>query len=371
MPGISELRTTRAATVVEEPVRVRAAPRRRARPRLSQAARQELLWITVMYLAARGLLLLVAYLNGTFGHHNFLHELANWDGLWYRSLANHGYPHHVVLRPDEPRLLPAVPAGHLRGRAAAAADHQPRRGLVRHRRRGAHLRRRRAGGDRHGPPPRRGLVGPRHRAPGDDPVHRLPGLGGVLDGLLRGSAAAPRRRLHLRAGAAPLGAGRHPGRVRHGGAAGGAGPGAGVRVLGAARVASVGLVGAPGPPRPSWRRCSRSPALGAFMAFLWAWTGNPLATYIAQHHGWSETTTPLSLWRMAEKLADEIDFSHFNQPTINLNLVIGLIGGVTLRCGSSWSTSPGARSPPRRSCGPWPSRSSPSPPPMCPRCRGC
>ena len=70
--------------------------------------------------------------------------------------------------------------------------------------------------------------------------------------------------------------------------------------------------------------------LGAFLAFLWAWTGNPLATYIAQHHGWSETTTPLSLWRMAEKLAHEIDFNHFNQPTINLNLIIGLIGGVTL-----------------------------------------
>ncbi|HXD65405.1 MAG TPA: hypothetical protein VNV17_12355, partial [Solirubrobacteraceae bacterium] len=96
MSGISELELrANAATVVEEPVRVRVAPRRRPRTRLSEAARRELLWITVMYLASRGLLLLVAYLNGVFGHHNFLHELANWDGLWYRSLANHGYPQHV------------------------------------------------------------------------------------------------------------------------------------------------------------------------------------------------------------------------------------------------------------------------------------
>jgi hypothetical protein len=70
--------------------------------------------------------------------------------------------------------------------------------------------------------------------------------------------------------------------------------------------------------------------VAAFMAFLWAWTGNPLATYIAQHHGWSETTTPMALWRMAVKLSDEIDFNHFNQPTINLNLVVGLIGGLVL-----------------------------------------
>jgi hypothetical protein len=83
------------------------------------------------------------------------------------------------------------------------------------------------------------------------------------------------------------------------------------------------------------RRAFLAPVLsltgvGAFMAFLWAWTGSPLATYIAQHHGWSETTTPLSLWNMAVKLSDQIDLSHFNQPTINLNLVIGLIGGVVL-----------------------------------------
>src|SRR5262249_24795111 len=97
------------ATVVEEPVRVRTVPRRRARTRISAAARQELLWIAVMYLAARGLLLLVAYLNGTFGHHNFLHELANWDGLWYRGVANHAYPHDVPFAQTNLGFFPLFP----------------------------------------------------------------------------------------------------------------------------------------------------------------------------------------------------------------------------------------------------------------------
>jgi hypothetical protein len=99
IPGISDIEVNAGAgaAVVDEPVgvRVRTASRRRTRSRLSADARQELLWIATIYLAARGLLLLVAYLNGTFGHHNFLGELANWDGMWYRELANHGYLNHV------------------------------------------------------------------------------------------------------------------------------------------------------------------------------------------------------------------------------------------------------------------------------------
>ena len=55
-------------------------------------ARQEILWIGVIYVGTRGLLALAAYLLSSFGHHNFLHELANWDGLWYRQLAHWGYP---------------------------------------------------------------------------------------------------------------------------------------------------------------------------------------------------------------------------------------------------------------------------------------
>ena len=37
----------------------------------------------------------VALVNGTLRHHAFTHELSQWDGLWYRMLADHGYPTHV------------------------------------------------------------------------------------------------------------------------------------------------------------------------------------------------------------------------------------------------------------------------------------
>jgi hypothetical protein len=70
--------------------------------------------------------------------------------------------------------------------------------------------------------------------------------------------------------------------------------------------------------------------IGAFATFLWLWTGTPLANYDAQHHGWNEKTDPLALVHLTTTLAKQISFSHFNEPTINLNLVVGLIGAVLL-----------------------------------------
>ena len=110
MPTIADLElSSSAATVIDETLPLRATSRRAARRPLSESARQELLWITVLYVGARGLLLLVAYLNGTFGHHNFLHELANWDGLWYRNLANNGYPAHVSYAQTTLGFFPLFP----------------------------------------------------------------------------------------------------------------------------------------------------------------------------------------------------------------------------------------------------------------------
>ena len=67
---------------------------RRARDRLAVTVRGARFAIAV-YLATRALLLLVALVNGTLRHHAFTHELSQWDGLWYRMLADHGYPTHV------------------------------------------------------------------------------------------------------------------------------------------------------------------------------------------------------------------------------------------------------------------------------------
>jgi hypothetical protein len=67
-----------------------------------------------------------------------------------------------------------------------------------------------------------------------------------------------------------------------------------------------------------------------FAAFLWAWTGTPFATYLAQHFGWGEKTDLLALVHQGQWLAGEISFAHFNHPTINLNLVAGLVGAAVL-----------------------------------------
>jgi MFS family permease len=70
--------------------------------------------------------------------------------------------------------------------------------------------------------------------------------------------------------------------------------------------------------------------VGAFGAFLWIWTGSPFASLIAQRDGWSEKTNVFALGDLAAALRREVSFSHFNHPTINLNLVVGLIGAVAL-----------------------------------------
>jgi hypothetical protein len=272
---------------------------------------------------------LVAYLNGAFGHHNFLHELANWDGLWYRSIANHGYPHTVSFAQTNLGFFPLFPltmfvveqplllltshnaiwcatvagvlVSGLGGLAATVLVHRLAEGWW----------------DRE--TARRAtilfVVFP------GAVVFSMVYSEGLLLPLAAGCIYALERRRWVLAGIL-------------------AGLGTAVQPVGLA-LAPVCLFAA----LREWRRCGWAvrPArraflapvlslsgLAGFMAFLWAWTGNPLATYIAQHHGWSETTTPLSLWHMAQKLAGEINFNHFNQPTINLNLIIGLIGGVVL-----------------------------------------
>jgi hypothetical protein len=89
---------------------------------------------------------------------------------------------------------------------------------------------------------------------------------------------------------------------------------------------------------PSARRSLLAPLLSltgicAFAGFLWAWTGTPFATLRAQRDGWGERTDLFALVHQASSLVREISFSHFNHPTINLNLVVGLLGVVVLVAG--------------------------------------
>jgi hypothetical protein len=65
-------------------------------------------------------------------------------------------------------------------------------------------------------------------------------------------------------------------------------------------------------------------------AFLWAWTGSPYASFIAQHDGWHEKTSPLALVHDATTLAGQIQFNDLTEPKVNLNLVVGLVGAALL-----------------------------------------
>jgi hypothetical protein len=69
---------------------------------------------------------------------------------------------------------------------------------------------------------------------------------------------------------------------------------------------------------------------GSFAVFLWLWTGTPFASLIAQRDGWSERTDGFALVHLAEQLGHQISLRHFNHPTIDLNLVVGLAGAILL-----------------------------------------
>jgi hypothetical protein len=329
LSGLNELTSTPAATVLDEPMQSTRERRRTRRTRLSESARQELLWITVVYLAARALLLLVAYLNGAFGHYNFLHELANWDGLWYRELANHGYPAHVSYLQTTLGFFPLFPiaiwliepvftvltshnaiwAATVSGLLISGAG-----GLI------ATIFVHRLADGWWGRDVARRATILFVLFPGAV-VFSMVYSEGLLLPLAAGCIYALERRRWVLAGVL-------------------AGFGTAVQPVGLVLLfvcLSSSLLELH---RRGWRsRPARqsliAPVLsisgaGAFALFLWAWTGSPFASYIAQHHGWSERTNPLALVHLTTKLAGEISFTHLDQPRINLNLVVGLIGAVLL-----------------------------------------
>ena len=86
---------------------------------------------------------------------------------------------------------------------------------------------------------------------------------------------------------------------------------------------------------PAARRSLIAPALsvvgvGAFAVFLWFWTGSPFASLIAQRDGWSEKTDVFAVAAPRADQRSQFSFSHFDHPTIDLNLVVGLVGAIVL-----------------------------------------
>jgi Mannosyltransferase (PIG-V) len=328
LTGLDDLEVSPSGAVAIDR-RPRVRPRARARARLSVGARQELLWIAVVYLSARILLLVAAYLQSRFGHAPFQNELSNWDGFWYRELANKGYPSHVsyaqttlgffplfslAIWPLEHIVLLAAPNHLILSASIAGVIISGVGGLV-----CTILVHRLAEGWFDRETARRATI-LFVLFPGAV-VFSMVYSEGILLPLAAGCIYALERRRWLLAGIlAGFGTAVQP---------------VGLVLAPVCAISALCEIRRSGWRSPSARRSLAAPLLsvtgvGVFMLFLWRWTGTPLATYIAQHHGWSERTSPLALWHLTQKLAGEISFTHFNQPTINLNHVIGLIGAVLL-----------------------------------------
>jgi Mannosyltransferase (PIG-V) len=312
------------------PARVRRAPAsRRLLDRVwarAPAAVRDARLIIAVYLGTRALLLLLTLVDGL--RHHVLPELANWDGAWYRELANRGYPHHVVhgystlgFFPGYPLVTwivarPLLPIMHSSVSAITAAGIIVAGigGLV-----AAVLVQRLATewwGTR---------IGVRAALlfclfPGSV-VFSMVYAEGLVIPLAAGCILALQHRRWVLAGVLA-------------GLATATEPEALILVLVCA-VSAAGELHRRGASDHQARRSLLAPALSltglvAVGAFLWSWTGTPFASMIAQRDAWNERTDPLALVHLAQSLGRELSFSHFDHPTINLNLVVGMAGAILL-----------------------------------------
>jgi hypothetical protein len=280
------------------------------------------------YVGTRVLLAVVGLVDGALRHHSLTSEMANWDGGWYRALATDGYRHDVSHGQTTTGFFPMYPivmwvlsrplllATHSEAGAAIVAGFAISivGGLV-----ATVLVQVLAGGWW-------GEAAGRRAAllfclfPGSV-VFSMVYAEGLMIPLAAGCILALQRRRWLLAGVLAA-------------VATATEPEAAVLVLVCAVSAGLELR------RRGWRdrrgrRALVAPLLSPLglvgvLAFLWAWTGNPLAYWIAQHDAWHERFDPLALVHLAIRLAGQINFSHFNHPTINMNWPVGLIGAVFL-----------------------------------------
>ncbi|MGH2873289.1 MAG: mannosyltransferase family protein [Solirubrobacteraceae bacterium] len=281
------------------------------------------------YLGTRGALVIVALLDAALRHTTVANAFTNWDGQWYRALALSGYPSVVShgqttlgffpLYPLVLWLLAHVPYGvaHVSMQSAVTWTGivvSFAGGLV-----ATVLAQELATGWWGEAAGRRAAIA-FCLFPGSV-VFSMVYAEGLMIPLAMGTLWALERRRWLLAGAL-------------------AGLATAVEPEAALLVPVCMLAAARELRRRGWRsttarRSLLAPALSAtggvaVGAYLWLRTGSPLATAIAQHDGWHEHASLLAVPDLALKLASEISFAHFDRPSINLNLVSGLIGSVVL-----------------------------------------
>ncbi len=283
--------------------------------------------VMLVYLASRVLLLAIALIDVERRHWSLLGELENWDGGWYRALATDGYKHEVLHSYTTTGFFPLYPmliwpvsrlllatttpatwqAAEIAGLVISGIG-----GLV-----ATVLVQRLAAGWW-------GEAAGRRAAmlfalfPGSV-VFSMVYAEGIMIPLAIGCILALQERRWLLAGLlAALATASEPEAA----------------VLVVVCAVSVGVELR----RHGWRVGRRSLAapllapagLIGVIAYLWAWTGTPLAYWQAQHYAWNERFDPLALIHLGIRLANHISFAHFNHPTINLNWPVGLTGAVVL-----------------------------------------
>jgi hypothetical protein len=282
----------------------------------------------VVYLATRLLLIVVASVNGPLRNTPFLNELTNWDGFWYRSVANIGYPGYVSHWQTNLGFFPLYPLsmkglsylflwapyGTIGAITVAGLFINLVGGFV-----------------------TTVLVQRMATEWWDADAGRRAVL---LFCLFPGSVIFSM--VYAEGLAIPLAAGciyalSHRRWVLAGVLAGintAVEPEAFVLVIACAVCALAELR------RQGWNlRASASSFAAPFLsvwggvgfgAYLWGHTGSPFASFIAQHDGWGEHTNALALIHDANKLAGQWTWSNLAEPGVNLNLLVGLIGAVLM-----------------------------------------
>jgi hypothetical protein len=298
-----------------------------ARPIGGHPALRGVRFAVLVYVATRLLLLAVAIVNGALRHHGLLNELAWWDGLLYRQLANHGYPGFVPHVRSTLGFFPLFPLmmwpfGHAISAVTgqSTVDGLTTAGLIISGIGGAIatvLVQKLATGWWGEAAGRRAVV-LFCLFPGSV-VFSMVYAEGVALPLAAGCILALQRRRWLLAGIlAGIATAVDPESVVL------------VPVCAMSAVLELRRRGF-----AAGRQSLVAPLLsltgvGAFAIYLWAHTGTPFAYTDAQRYGWNEKADPFALVHLTKSLVNEISFSHFNHPTIDLNLVVGVAGALLL-----------------------------------------
>lgn len=277
-----------------------------------------------VYVAIRALLVGVAFADAALAHQSVSSAIGHWDGVWYSRLALHGYPSHTVRGPSTLGFFPLFPAliwvllqlG-IHSPVLAGALISGVGGLI-----ATVLVQRLATGWWGAQSGRRAAI-LFCLFPGSV-VFSMAYSEGLLIPLAAGCILALERRRWVLAGALA-----------------GLATATGANALWLIPVCalSAGLMIRRRGLRDRESRTSLvAPLLSlagivGFGAFLWQWTGTPLATLDAQRSGWHERLDLLALVHQGQLFATQLSHFNLSHPTLDLSPAAALLGTIVLIAG--------------------------------------